>query len=728
MKPSFAPFFPLLLALAACSARDDDASAQTDGPDGDGDGDGDGDSGDGDGDDDNPNPNCRGSIESEVGESLTVRGETTSVKFKLVNASGEEVEGADWSTDDTRIGSISADGTFTANGFAGGVVKVTACTGGSPRTVELTVDVAITENPGNLGDGEQGELAEGGSSDGEYRWLYPYSGTVFPRGVSAPSLQLDGQAAQATYLEITAPHYSYKQFAGASNPVRVALSSDVWRGLSLTVPPGDAATVAVTKKSAAGITGPAQASWKFAPADLKGIVYYSTYNYRSEDGEESNGAIMRIRAGQEAEPVKVGCTVCHTVSANGNVLATGIGYWAEGVVSGDPETFNPTDSAAFELDESGGVAQLFRTTEGRTFSFMALSPDGRVGMTSGVPPAKFPPFVSRGVYSGMGFESELIDTATGAAITAPSLGNLVKYAQTPAFSPDGKRVVYVDGDILALDSNNRVLSVLDVNLEASPPAFSNLRHIVEKTGDKAVAWPSFLPDGNGVIYHDGDSFDSSLFNPDANAPAGAQYAELRLVDIAKKRENPLHALNGRDEDGDFYLPYGSAEEGRMNYEASVLPVAVGGYYWVLFNSRRAYGNTIAPGGTVARGDDPWGTEAQPSPRKKIWIAAIDVNHGQSADPSHPAFYLPGQGLEAGNMRAYAALAPCKPKGESCESGSDCCDGYCREVDRTDEGEPVLECVDPPDTCSNVDEPCETAADCCDPTLSCINNRCTLVLL
>ena len=87
------------------------------------------------------------------------------------------------------------------------------------------------------------------------------------------------------------------------------------------------------------------------------------------------------------------------------------------------------------------------------------------------------------------------------------------------------------------------------------------------------------------------------------AEAGGGCAGLGLVDVASGREKPRYALNGRDKSGAFILPYGEAEEARMNYEATVLPVAVGGYYWVMFASRRAYGNTIAPGGTVARGDD-----------------------------------------------------------------------------------------------------------------------------
>ena len=158
---------------------------------------------------------------------------------------------------------------------------------------------------------------------------------------------------------------------------------------------------------------------------------------------------------------------------------------------------------------------------------------------------------------------------------------------------------------------------------------------------------------------------------------------------------------------------------------------MGGYYWVVFTSRRAYGNTIAPGGTVAGGDNKWGGVVNggevPSPRKKIWIAALDLDHAGSGDPSHPAFYLPGQELEAGNMRAFAALEPCKAQGQSCESGAECCDGFCRQTSVNDAVVPVLECVPPPAGCSNEDEACTTAADCCDFSSGflCINGRCAM---
>jgi hypothetical protein len=719
----------LVAACASSSAdshKNDQQHANGDGDHPGGDGDhplGDGDLiGDGDGDGDHASASD-GTIKADT-DQITVEGKPASVHYSFVDSDGKKLGKVMWTSDDTRIGSISSDGTFTANGYVGGEVKITALVGKGGRSTTLTVDVKIVDNPGKLSDGDKKTLDGGGSSDGMFRWLYPYTGTVFPRGVAAPSLQLDGTAAHSAFLEITAPHYSYKQYTGASDPTRIALRAEVWRGLTLTVLPKDAAKVQVTKESGGEVTGPAESSWHFAPQDLTGIVYYSTYNYKDKNG--SNGAIMRIRAGKDAEVVQSGCTVCHTVSAKGNVLATGVGYWADGVVSSDPETFNPTNSATFNLDAAGGVAMRDETTDGRTYAFMALTPDGKRGMRSGIPAAKWPPLVSRGVYAGMGLPSQLIDTASGSVVAAPTLDALIKYAQTPAFSPDGKHMVFLNGDVLIQDSNNHVISTLDVDLTKNPPVFSNINHVVERKGTTALAWPVYLPDGNGVVFHEGDSLDSSKFNSDANGPAGAQYAELRLGDAKKHAVNPLNALNGRDSKGNFYLPYGEAEEGRMNYEPSVLPVPVGGYYWVLFASRRTYGNTIAPGGTVASGDDPWGKESAPSPRKKIWIAAIDVNYTKHADPSHPAFYLPGQGLEAGNMRAYAALAPCKKQGQDCQTGSDCCDGFCRETSRDDKGLPILQCVPPPDSCSNIDEPCQTAKDCCDPGLLCINNVCATV--
>ena len=110
--------------------------------------------------------------------------------------------------------------------------------------------------------------------------------------------------------------------------------------------------------------------------------------------------------------------------------------------------------------------------------------------------------------------------------------------------------------------------------------------------------------------------------------------------------------------------------------------------------------------------------------KKLWVAAVNIESQQGefqsppmGDPSHPAFYLPGQELSAGNIRAFATLTPCKADGTTCTSGLDCCGGFC------------VGGVCKPSTpeCSKVEDKCTTSADCCafKPPLACIAGRCAL---
>ncbi|HEV8247515.1 MAG TPA: hypothetical protein VGP93_17180, partial [Polyangiaceae bacterium] len=224
-------------------------------------------------------------------------------------------------------------------------------------------------------------------------------------------------------------------------------------------------------------------------------------------------------------------------------------------------------------------------------------------------------------------------------------------------------------------------------------------------------WPTFTPDGESVIFHAGSSAEFEAAEPNTG--------ELYRVDVASRQVSRLDAANGRS-GGAAYL---AQEELNLNFVPTVLPVAVGGYYWVMFTSRRAYGNSVAPG---APGELGAGRFAKASPRKKIWVAAIDLDYSGKVDPSHPAFYLDGQELAAGNLRPFAALEPCREQGASCESGADCCERFCREVDRDAQGTPILQCVPPPESgCSNLDEACGAAADCCNSAQLCIGGRCAL---
>jgi hypothetical protein len=107
------------------------------------------------------------------------------------------------------------------------------------------------------------------------------------------------------------------------------------------------------------------------------------------------------------------------------------------------------------------------------------------------------------------------------------------------------------------------------------------------------------------------------------------------------------------------------------------------------------------------------------------VAAIDLNAAPGTDPSHPAFYLPAQEILAGNARGFWVLDPCRQDGESCDTGDQCCNGFCSE---TGDGE-TLECSSVPSAeCSMTQEACTTTADCCSPTDVCINNFCAYVVV
>ncbi|MGO8999017.1 MAG: hypothetical protein ACLQVI_37295, partial [Polyangiaceae bacterium] len=156
------------------------------------------------------------------------------------------------------------------------------------------------------------------------------------------------------------------------------------------------------------------------------------------------------------------------------------------------------------------------------------------------------------------------------------------------------------------------------------------------------------------------------------------------------------------------------------YEPTVLPVVVGGYAWVVFTSRRDYGNQLTEVPWLSWPPDYDTLSLAQAPVKKLWVAAIDLNAPPGTDPSHPAFYLPAQELLAGNSRGFWVLDPCAQNGAACTSGDQCCNGFCEPAE--DGG---LICASAPvsSTCSGVQDKCTTAADCCDTTNQCINGFC-----
>ena len=187
-------------------------------------------------------------------------------------------------------------------------------------------------------------------------------------------------------------------------------------------------------------------------------------------------------------------------------------------------------------------------------------------------------------------------------------------------------------------------------------------------------------------------------------------SDLYVVSLASPgTAQPLDLANGV-RGGSPYLPF-SSRDAHLGFYPTLSPVAAGGYFWALFTSRRQYGNVMTDTTNGNSVPDPvFHTET-----KKVWVTALTI--GGSGDPSHPAFYLPGQEAASGNFRPFATLAPCKANGAACSAGTDCCGGSC-----------AANTCAAPTGCSSVDARCTQTSDCCatDGSVSCIAGYCALV--
>ncbi|HEX7604114.1 MAG TPA: hypothetical protein VF316_20995 [Polyangiaceae bacterium] len=511
----------------------------------------------------------------------------------------------------------------------------------------------VAENPGNVDGATQTKLKAGGTADSAFAWLYPYDRTVFPRGLLSPTMQFGGTAWTAAMVTVTFKGMSYQGFFGAATPARLALPAASWKAIAAAATAQDAVDVEVTKISNGAVTGPIKETWTFAQGSLRGTIYYETYN----SGLAGAVGIMKIQPGSPTPTVvKSGCgNVCHTASADGSTLVAA-------------QTLS--SSASYNLKTN---ATQIRAQNNQTFTYGALYPDGSF-------------LVSATNYrTWNNSASQLYNTTTGAVV--PATGWTLQKPGTPAFSPDGKMFALNHEDTGA----GHTLAVMNFNNQTK--TFSGLTDIAN-AGSQYVGWPAFTPDAKWVLFHEGSN---PQFETDNNATG-----DLFMVDVATHTVARLDALDGYKGAGPTsYLP---ANDPALSFAPTVLPVAVGGYFWAVFTTHRSYGNTLA-------------SKDKNDVNGKLWVSAIDLSPTAGKDASHPAFYLDGQELSADNLRGFWVLDPCKADGNSCTTGDECCGGFCRQVDGG------FACVPPPGGCSQEYEKCNVAADCCSPNAQCINGHC-----
>ncbi|HET8932315.1 MAG TPA: hypothetical protein VFN67_02695 [Polyangiales bacterium] len=620
----------------------------------------------------------------------------------------------------------------------------------------------------------------------------PYEGTIFPGGLVPPIIMWDG-AADAAYVRFAyegATNVSYQYAAKVMTPGGIQIPREAWNEITRRT---NYLPLNVTLNTVSGsAVSSCQLHWKVAPGNMIGAIYYNTYQ-APPPGVLGQGAVMRQSLGAQAEiykqfqgpinaiPMTGPCYSCHSVSFNGTTLVASYHDY-----SGQKFNVEKFDITKDVQPEPKGTLD--------NANFGALTPDGKKILAMGNPqctagsdtfprkPNNFPlvegPAVAR-----------LLDTQTGEDLHAKGL-NPEFYMWMPQFSPDGKKVVFSHGKPDGMGgSDRRELATMDFDYATN--TFSNLKVIVTAgslpgipapslsyapgpafggvlacgaemcgpdgmpntcmsggdqqggaipglggaipgipgdvgalpsgscTGPCYPAWPFFTPDGKAVVYALTSEPDYSSAFPGRDQ---ASNSELWYVDLELNQTVRMDNANRGLVDIDA----------QSNYFPTVMPVAVGGYFWVFWTSMRAYGNKV-PGREAGA---PVVVAAAEAIKKRIWATAIkpriplvENDDPTLVDPSAPGFYLEGQS-ESGNVRAFAALNPCLADGASCTSGLDCCCGYCLQNGGSTTG--TCSCEVP--MCAKINEKCTKDADCCppespkDPVPQCLGGFCGFIML
>jgi hypothetical protein len=600
--------------------------------------------------------------------------------------------GISWTAGEPQVGAIDPSGLFTASGAVGGVVPIAAAYKGQKASASLTVKLHLRLNGGNVPGNVQTQLGGASTPDATVTWAYPYDGTVWPRGLLAPILQWNGGAATDDYyLHLKSTTFELDDFTTSTGAPssQVALDAKTWQKFVDSTSGATQMTVARWDGSKATLI--ANHTWTVAPASMRGTIYYWSNNL---------GRVLRIKPGaaqpddfanqaplnDPAQYTQSSCLMtCHTVSADGSTLISGGGVFGG---SYDLHKSQPTVSLGGTWGgPSGNSSSVVQ------WSNSALSPTGKY-------------IVTNGMAEGLAYANDqtttgflgMYTTVDGKPVANSGLMGVP--VTQPAWSPDGTRIAFVDaGDPMGWYATWNVPPPGDLKVyqfdETKNPMVSGLQTLVSTGADpnQRIAWPTITPDSQWVLYSRTQGADTRIGNADLYfASAVTPNQEVRLAKL----------------DGDGYPFAAGSRDLSWNFEPSFAPVAAGGYFWVVFTSRRTYGNILTGDKTIV---------------KQLWVAAIDENPKAGVDPSHAAFHLTGQDEAHLAMRGFWALDPCKGDGQGCASGTECCGGYC-SGGAGDSGGPV--CTSQSQGCSQNGDKCNVTSDCCNaPTgTTCINHVCS----
>lgn len=323
---------------------------------------------------------------------------------------------------------------------------------------------------------------------------------------------------------------------------------------------------------------------------LKGAIYY----WRAEPGQ-----VLRTSFGSEEDPeifvgaagVSMNCVGCHTVSRNGEKVAVGKGV--------------PFPATIDVLDVGTGDK-----VAGTAGNFMAFAPDGAALVRT------------RG-------NELVIDTWDGVGTLTTEV--VADKGSMPTWSPDGARIVYVDGQSFSLPgfsvdqlsfTSGRLKMIWRMGTGWSPPV-----DVLTTTGPNDF-YPDYGPEADWVVFNRSQSNQGSFEAPDAELWLGSATTGVS-VKLARASGFGMSSWPK-------FAPFAHDYRGHR-------------LAWVSFSTRRRYGSYS----NATAGEYP----------AQLWIAAVDLDRAATGeDPSFPAFWFPHQDVEAGNHLAQWATSLIKKTG------------------------------------------------------------------
>ncbi|MRG95081.1 TolB family protein [Polyangium spumosum] len=575
--------------------------------------------------------------------------------FTVKTQDGQDVTSSvSWVYERPDIGDMTG-ATFTPTGNVGGTGVLTAKLNMADVSTNVTVNVKKTVNAANLDPAQQAAFDTPVGPDPGMNVVYPYHDTVFPLGVLAPEVQWNNVGSGETYrLKITEKHLEYVVYFQTGAPARYLMDQKDWEyiGSSGTGAQSDPVLVQLSRLApGGGAYQPVVQTWRIAQGKVRGAVYY----WELPLNGAGNGRILKIKP-ESATPEEFfnpgGCWGCHTVSRDGKTMMATL------------DSNVPFPQITIDLTQTPAVYGPIQPPSpiGGTFGAFNHTGDKLV--------------VSNDAASSPGSSIlRIVDAAGGAVLNNNAMGN---GCGEPAWSPDGAKLAAIcglGGNGWIFDANSGYLATGDV--AADGVTVSNVKQIVQQAGAQGrPAYPSFTSDSQYIAFGRPTQGSRSTGNGDLwlVKPDGTELKKLAIAASDNKSFNPVFA-----------------------------PQRAGGYYWLVFISRRDYGNTLVN-----------------TNRQQLWMTAID-DPPTAADPSHPPFYMRGQEGNGLSENAYMAKEPCKEKGEGCVTGADCCDGQC--VKDQSSGAYVCGEAPPPGSCSETGNACTTMADCCNPVDECIDGFC-----